>query len=245
MAAQAREARKDELYDYPVLCCRPGTRLPRTDTYVSKLLAFLDQQQDMCDHAFQHLGVKCPFGTVVPWKVFVELFIDNVDNPESEDHDYKALAHKREMLLPFLQLGTTEDPHWTPAEASFILSNLQAPLWDWTYLCVVRDEGAERMSTAWINCGGEWYHEVDPWTDAADDDNKILFIEDEEDEVYNRQDMTAAMLAGWKRTAPAHAIHLVKQLARKRPKARPTAMAKASKFTVATSQTCLDNGVRK
>jgi hypothetical protein len=248
MATQAREARKEELYDYPVLCCRPGTRLPRTDTYVSMLLAFLDQQWDMCDHTFQHLSVKCPFGTVAPWKVFIKLFINNIDNPKSKDHNYKALTHKREALSPFLQSGTTEDPHWTPVEASFILSNLQAPPRDWTYLCVVQDEGAERMAMAWIDCGGEWYHEVDPWTNAANDDNKILFDkdeEDEEDEVYNHQDMTRPTLATWKRTAPACAIHLVKQLARKRPKARPTATAKASKFTVATSQTCLDKWVRK
>jgi hypothetical protein len=142
-------------------------------------------------------------------------------------------------------LGTTKDPHWTPAEASFILSNLQAPPQDWTYLCVVQDEGTERMSMAWINHGGEWYHEVDPQTNTANNNNKILFIKDEEDEVYNRQDMTTATPAGQKRTAPAHAIHLAKQPARKRPKARPTAMAKASKFTVATSQTRLDNWVRK
>jgi hypothetical protein len=248
MATQAREARKEELYNYPVLCCRPGTRLPRTDTYTSTLLAFLNQQQDMRNHAFQHLSVKCPFGTVAPWKVFIELFINNINNPKSEDHDYKALTHKREALLPFLQLGTTKDPHWMPVEASFILSNLQAPPRDWTYLCVVWDEGAERMAMAWINHGGEWYHKVDPQTDAANDDNKILFDkdeEDEEDEVYNHQDTTRPTPATQKRTAPAHAIHPVKQPARKRPKARPTAMAKASKFTVATSQTHLDKWVRK
>ncbi len=69
--------------------------------------------------------------------------------------------------------------------------------------------------------------------------------EDEEDVVYNHQDTTRPTPATQKRTAPAHAIHPAKQLARKRPKARPTATAKASKFTVATSQKHLDKWVRK
>ena len=56
------------------------------------------------------------------------------------------------MLLPFLQAAkTNKDPHWTPDQASFISRNVQAPLRDWMYLCIVCLDSEDKMAITWLD----------------------------------------------------------------------------------------------
>ncbi len=88
MTTQTRP-RPHNLYKYPVLCCSKGqvSQLHHTDIYIGTLHSFLEKQHRMRQHVFDYLKFKLPFGSVPLWKVFVELFIDNLDKPGGKDHD--------------------------------------------------------------------------------------------------------------------------------------------------------------
>lgn len=218
----------------------------------------------MRQHAFNYLEFKSPFGSVPPWKVFVELFIDNLDNPEGKNHDYRALSHYIKTLSPFLEPAETiEDPHWTPEEASFIVQNVQAPPRDWMYLCIIHLDSEKKMAVAWLDQEGRWYHEQDPRTDPAEDDYTIRFEDDNDDEDTNGQDTASddatgngqnekvgqpqtPKTAGMKRTSTAPTRQPARKKAkrtRQTKKGRP--IAKASKFVVPTNQTRLDKWANK
>ncbi len=106
----------------------------------------------MRQHAFNYLKFKSPFWSVPLWKVFLELFIDNLNKPGGKDHNYQVLLHDIKTLSAFLQPAEmNKDPHWTPDQASFIIKNVQAPLRDWMYLCIIHLDSEDKMAIAWLD----------------------------------------------------------------------------------------------
>jgi hypothetical protein len=85
---------------------------------------------------------------------------------------------------------------------------------------------SRRMSIAWLNHRGEWYYELDSWTNAAKDENNLMFDKDEPPGHH------------WTKTGCTSTCKPPSEAASKEEaQGQDQVHSKASKFTVDTSQT--------